>query len=261
MASSGLTNAYISCLAVSDSNVFAGTSDGLFRSTNNGTNWTPVDSGLTTINIRSLAVSDGNVFVGTGGAGVFLSTNNGTSWTAANTGLPPATVECLAVSGSYMFAGTDFHGVYLPTNSGIDWTPANSGLAPNTTVLCLAVSGGDILAGTMGGGVWRRPLSEMVGVIRDRPVPGLSNGAHFRLLTQAAANSPATVVFSLPRAEDVTLTVYSLCGREAACLVGRDAGSGSHYATWDSRSIAAGYYVVRMQAASYAQAGGILLGR
>ena len=49
------------------------------RYTNNGTTWTPVDSGLTMTRVWSLAVSGTNLFAGTYGGGVFLSANNGTS--------------------------------------------------------------------------------------------------------------------------------------------------------------------------------------
>ncbi|MCK7528688.1 MAG: hypothetical protein MZV64_69590 [Ignavibacteriales bacterium] len=64
-----------------------GLTAGVFLSTNNGTSWTAVNTGLTNTNVRALAVSGTNLFAGTDGGGVFLSTNNGTSWTAVNTGL------------------------------------------------------------------------------------------------------------------------------------------------------------------------------
>ncbi|MEX0601758.1 MAG: regulator, partial [Bacteroidota bacterium] len=66
--------------------------------------------------VRSLAVSGTNLFAGTDGGGVFLSTNNGTSWTQVNTGLTNTDVRSLAVSGTNLFAGTDGGGVFLSTN-------------------------------------------------------------------------------------------------------------------------------------------------
>ena len=39
--------------------------------------------------INCLAVSGSNIFAGTNGEGVFLSSNNCTSWTQVNKGLPP----------------------------------------------------------------------------------------------------------------------------------------------------------------------------
>jgi len=89
-----VTNLFITCLAASGPNLFAGdgqSGNGVFLSTNNGTSWTAVDSGLTNAWVLSLAVPPTgtgatNIFAGTGG-GVFLSTNNGSNWTKVNKGL------------------------------------------------------------------------------------------------------------------------------------------------------------------------------
>ena len=69
----------IRCMAVSGTNLFAGTENaGVLLSTNNGTSWTAVNSGLKRMYVYSLVVSGTNLFAGTYD-GVFLSTNNGTS--------------------------------------------------------------------------------------------------------------------------------------------------------------------------------------
>lgn len=61
-------------LAVSGTNLFAGIDGGGdFRSTDNGTRWTAVNTGLTDSQIRSLAVNDTNLFAGTNGGNVFLT--------------------------------------------------------------------------------------------------------------------------------------------------------------------------------------------
>ncbi len=98
--------------ALSDSIVFAGSYDGVFRSTDNGLSWTGVNNGLTDLNVKSLAISDTNLFAGTINAGVFLSTNNGASWTEINTGLAITDVPSLAVSATNLFAGSYGSGVY-----------------------------------------------------------------------------------------------------------------------------------------------------
>src|SRR5512141_2499794 len=110
---------FINCLAVRGTDLFAGTAaDGVFLSTNGGTNWTPVDAGLTNTRIYALAISGTNLFAGTHGGGVFRSTNSGTSWTAVNTDLTNPYVYSLVVNGTSLFAGTQGGGVFLSTNSG-----------------------------------------------------------------------------------------------------------------------------------------------
>jgi photosystem II stability/assembly factor-like uncharacterized protein len=98
-------------LAVSGTNLFAGTGGGVFLSTNNGTSWAAVNNGVTNTNVSALAVSGTNLFAGTEG-GVFRSTNNGTSWTAVNNGVTNTNVSALAVSGTNLFAGTWGGGVW-----------------------------------------------------------------------------------------------------------------------------------------------------
>jgi hypothetical protein len=68
---SSLKSTNISTLAVSGTNIFAGTNIGVFVSTDNGTSWTAVNLGLTSTNIQALAVSDSNLFAGPLGAGVW----------------------------------------------------------------------------------------------------------------------------------------------------------------------------------------------
>ena len=63
---SGLpTDPGISCFAVNGTNVFAGTSHGVFLSTNNGATWATVDSGLTDTNVYALEVFGTDLFAGT----------------------------------------------------------------------------------------------------------------------------------------------------------------------------------------------------
>jgi hypothetical protein len=107
----GLTYPVAYALAVSGTNLFAGTSGGVFLSTNNGTSWTAVNTGLTNTYVWAFAVSGTNLFAGTSG-GVFLSTNNGTSWTEVNAGLTNTSVWAFAVSGTNLFAGTSGGGVW-----------------------------------------------------------------------------------------------------------------------------------------------------
>jgi hypothetical protein len=94
-----------------DTILFAGTNNGVFRSTDGGTHW--IAAGLQDTLVSALAVTGTNLFAGTSdflgtSGGVFLSTNNGIQWTAVNTGLPNAAVLALAVSldGANLFAGT-----------------------------------------------------------------------------------------------------------------------------------------------------------
>ena len=62
--------------------------------------------------IISIAISGTNIFAGTDGGGVFFSSDNGANWTAVNNGLTNTNVHSLAISGTNIFAGTDGGGVW-----------------------------------------------------------------------------------------------------------------------------------------------------
>ncbi len=101
------TGGFVKCLAVSGSNLFAGTElGGVFFSTNNGASWTAVNNGLRSNHIISLAVTKSNLFAGTWSNGAFFCTNNGASWTTASDGLTSTIVRSFAVKDSNLFAGT-----------------------------------------------------------------------------------------------------------------------------------------------------------
>ncbi|MDD3638388.1 MAG: hypothetical protein PHN50_12410, partial [Bacteroidales bacterium] len=59
----GTTN----CIVANDTDAFAGTYGGVFRSTDNGESWTAVNNGLTNKAIYALVMSGSNIFAGTGG--------------------------------------------------------------------------------------------------------------------------------------------------------------------------------------------------
>ncbi len=151
-------------------NVVAGTEDGIFLSSDNGTTWNA--SGLMHTAVLSLAVGPGsggtgglNLYAGTRRRGVFLSVDSGATWTA--TGLTNTTVISLAVSStsggtgsSQLFAGTYGGGVFHSTDDGASWTSQNIGPvhAAVSSFAVIPTSDGTgsshIFAGSSGGGVF-----------------------------------------------------------------------------------------------------------
>jgi hypothetical protein len=162
-------------LAMSGTSLFAGTpTRGIFRSTDDGTSWTAVNTGLPWHMfggyygaVSCFAVSDANLFAG-GNDGVFLSSNNGTSWVAFSAGLPYVagndssrwySVYRLAASEMDLFAVTE-EGVFLRASNSTRWTAVSGGLprSPYDStrylgVSCLVFSGTNLFAGT-GNGVY-----------------------------------------------------------------------------------------------------------
>ena len=261
---SGLTNTNVYSLAVNGSDIFAGTDNGVFLSTNSGTSWTADNSGLWApgpVSVRSFAVSGNNIFAGTMN-GVFLSTNSGTSWTTVNSGLTSTYVRSLAVSGSNIFAGTN-GGVFLSTNNGTSWTAVSSGLT-NTDVRSLAVSGSNIFAGTSDpygigdGGVWRRPLSDIVSVLPQTQQP-LPLQARLHLNGSASLRSGTMLSYSIRSRCLVRIGVYTISGKRVAVIEQGERTPGEYAVNLDAGRIPAGLYVCRFQAGNYQESSRLMV--
>ena len=98
----GLPSLYINSLAVNSTTLYAGVAGGLYRSTNNGTNW--VLTTLGGLDVKAVTVYNGNVFAATS-SNVFMSTNNGANWinktqNFVNTNL----LYSLPILNNYIFA-------------------------------------------------------------------------------------------------------------------------------------------------------------
>lgn len=127
-------------------------SGGVFKSTNGGASWSPINNGLPPrptrpdkLSIEGLAISasDPNVLYATPTcAGVYKTTDGGGTWRPVNSGLPPSMSRCGAsivispVDPNTVFAnvsgsenGVDVGGIYKTINGGDSWVRANTGLS------------------------------------------------------------------------------------------------------------------------------------
>jgi photosystem II stability/assembly factor-like uncharacterized protein len=252
--------ANVRALAVRGSNLFAGSlySEGVYRSTDSGGSWALVDSGLAgngVISVFAFAELGTNLFAGTND-GVFLSTDRGTSWTAVNNGIElnaDTYVEALAVSGTNLFAGISGGGVYLSTNNGTSWIAASTGLIGDALdVNALAVSGTNLFAGTgngVEGGIWRRPLSEMISTNAVAPAAPAeqSISAYPNPLTQST-----TIAFA-SEGGYAKVSVVNLLGEEVARLFEGELAAGNHSFAWDASTLPPGMYECVVQSGAKIQ--------
>jgi len=257
---SGIKNLDVFCLVNVGANLFAGVDlynphvnyDKVYLSTNSGTSWTSVNSGLPDTYITSLAAIGNNIFAGTFDFGIYLSTNNGTSWTSVQPGSTNPYIGPLLVNNTKLFAGTNVgtSDVLLTSDSGAHWTDVAEGLL-SSGVYSLVVCDTYLFAGTCGG-LWRRPLSEMVTSVKEEN----SNFPTHYSLQQNYPNpfNPSTTIsFTLPSKSHVTLKVFDIMGREIAILVNGEMFAGNHTQKWNPSNISSGIYFYRLEAGSYTE--------
>ena len=116
-------------------NMFAGTSGGIFKSTDDGENWAISNGMIFHPIIYSMAASpNGTIFAGTFYDNILRSTDEGNSWTHVGFNVYYV-VDAMAVKqDGTVFAGveeSDGSGggsIYRSTNNGDTWTEVNSGL-------------------------------------------------------------------------------------------------------------------------------------
>ena len=137
----------VQSFAVISKNLFAGTSRGVYLTTNNGTSWTQVNTGLADTSVGALAAIGTNLFASTA-SGVFLTTNNGTSWKQMNNGLTDTTINKLAVVGTNLFGATNGGGIFVSTNNGTSWTTADGSVFQNAFIALLAGTNTALFAST-----------------------------------------------------------------------------------------------------------------
>ena len=139
----------------SNDDVFAGTGQGVFRSSDNGNNWILINDGLTISGIGSVGVSNlginsrGDIFAGTY-YGAFRLLNNSDTWT--RTTLLSSNPPYFAINNEgYIFAGSWEGGVYRSIDNGDTWVEINNGLT-NFDISSIAVdSSGNVFVGTQSG--------------------------------------------------------------------------------------------------------------
>lgn len=150
--SSGLTNLLSSGILQTQSNLFMVGPVGVFRSSNQGDSW--VAAGLAGIDVRCITAIGGTLFVGTNSSGIYKSTNLGATWVAANNGLTSTTFRAIEAKGNTLFAGGQIGtGVFRSLDQGASWTLLGGGL-PVNSYRGFASDNSLVVAGAFGAGVF-----------------------------------------------------------------------------------------------------------
>jgi photosystem II stability/assembly factor-like uncharacterized protein len=141
----------------SQNQIFIGTNDGVYLSTNSASTWTARNSGIENIIINDLGIdANGDLYAGSSQDGIFYSSDEGLSWSTRNTGLGSLKITSIHIApNGDIYAGTEEQGVYRSTDKGITWMPVNGSL-PDLRVRTIATGmNSELYIGTEGSGIFK----------------------------------------------------------------------------------------------------------
>ena len=173
----GINNSQVNAIVIdpiTPGTIYAGTTSGIFKSTDNGASWTKNNAGMDKLYVRSLAIdpaSPSTIYAGTDNGDVYKSTDGARSWHANNNGLNGGGEDIYSIAidpltPSTIYLGAYGGGVYKSTDGGTNWNIINTGLGhfavrdlaidPHTPgTLYVATYGGDgVYKSTDSGGNW-----------------------------------------------------------------------------------------------------------
>ena len=125
----------MTCYANNNDEIYVGTQyGGVFRSINNGDNWTARNNGLKSYEINCLAIDGDELYAGTrlgGSDGVYHSSDDGITWTNFPYLWTSYESSCIAASGDNVYVGTAGGGNFFSHDGGLTWASSISGIIPS----------------------------------------------------------------------------------------------------------------------------------
>ena len=280
---SGITSEKVNSVLINPatvSEIDAGTDNGVYYSTDYGRSWN--SSGLMNVRVNSIWEKGGVMIAGTT-QGIYFGDLFKLMWTPL--WLDP--VNTVIVFGNYLYQATstgiylwDEHGGWLSDSYGLvnkgfarsftgygnniytavfgtgvfssingttnNWIRINTGL-DETDISSLTASNDFLFAGTYYGGLWRRPISEVITSVEK----GFDIIPSAFELNQNYPNpfNPTTIIkFSLPKISYTTLKIYNALGEEVAVLLSKELMPGKHSITWNATNLSSGVYFYRLTA-------------
>jgi photosystem II stability/assembly factor-like uncharacterized protein len=135
--------------------IFAGTTSGLYRATDGGTEWMHMGAGQITMAVRDMAWPGPQFYAATDG-GLFVSEDIGESWERLDTGLPTVPLLSIVVSRFFIadpkiIVGSRGAGLYRSVDGGTSFQPIGDKAMASRTVHALYWWNALLLIGTDGG--------------------------------------------------------------------------------------------------------------
>ncbi|MCX6157288.1 MAG: T9SS type A sorting domain-containing protein [Ignavibacteriae bacterium] len=257
-----LNNKTVYAIATNGINIFGGVVDtisnsnysGIYRSSDDGMSWSHIlyTNNMTTI-INCIATSGDNIFAGSNSE-VLISENNGSNWASSTLFVNVLTLITSGnniFAGAYAYTGQGNGAVYFSNNNGTSWVHSYEGFNDLYPVKSLLIANNYILAGTEGQSIWRRTLTDFIGIkYINTEVPSSFS------LSQNYPNpfNPMTnIKFAVPKSSEVKIVVYDISGKELEVIVNEKLQAGTYQADWNGSNYSSGVYFYKIMAGDFVE--------
>ncbi len=273
-------NTFVYDLDADSSGTFiaAGTSKGLYITSNSGSSWASASgiSGSDTVYTVKFIKSQGDLgednllFSGTSEGKIFTSSPGAQYLTAilvyaffgklddiqvVGNGQITMIAIALAPFNSDNSTGS---GLYFSTDMAATWNDNSSGLPSNPVVsrVTLGISGGNInwYTGLFnnssdGAKIYKMTAPIGIGQVSNEVPEGFSLSQNY----PNPFNPMTKIKFNLSKASNVSVTVFDVLGRHITTLVNEKLGAGTYETEWNANNMPGGVYFYRIEAEDFSE--------
>lgn len=222
---------------------------GIFRTTNNGNNWSLVNISGTNFGVINFCRNNEGYIWAATTLGILISKDQGASWDFANTGLPAKGVYSIAINNDDILYALGRDSIlYYSLNYGSLWlsyknTPKLTWWGP----FIIKVNSRNYLFLTNYNCIFysNNPVTD----VNPEEFSSAGNLSGYTLI-QNYPNpfNPSTIItFELPQTEFVTLKLYDVLGKEIRTLVSEEKPAGTHEIEFNGSGLNSGIYFYRIE--------------
>lgn len=226
-------------LEIKNDSIYMGTlANGVYRSTDGGSNWTPINNGITSMQVWSINKVGNLLFASSTAGKVYKSADGGNNWTLSNTGISALTiVRKFVLFNGKIFATTSNTGIIISSDNGNTWSQHNTGIA-GLVADAIMVADNDLYAG-VNQGVYKYDIANQSWISKSSGLPNQSVGSltyikdNMQNITLFEGNGNSNDVaksvnggdnWSLAKNGLPNVGVYSLLGINTSVFAGNDYG-------------------------------------
>ena len=254
-------------LAVDGNTAVAVTVSGIYRSVDNGANWTKTKDIIKPwlFSLSSARFNGGTFYAGIGDT--LFTSQGGGNWTPEIIAFPPRTriTDVWFIGETPLVAAVEYvestmaEKNHLYTRRNGAWKDISNLLPEGPVITSYITVGETVLAGTDANSVWSTPISTIVGEPSGVESPA-GRSTHVTVAPNPAQEI-ATISFTLDRSAKVRLSIVNALGESASTPLEGTVEAGRHRAAIDVSELSEGMWFYRLEADGVVTAGNLIVTR